>query len=352
MKTIIITGGGSGGHISPIRAVVPILKRQYSLIWIGSSHFEKNAANNLGIQFKEICSGKIRRNLTIKNIIKNIFDMFCVKCGAWQSLFFFIKNRPEKVFSTGGFVSVPVVVVAWFLRIPIIIHEQTIGFGMANKIGAFCASKILLTFEDSKKYIPQKYYNKVEVVGNPIREDLLNGSFKQLQDSLGEMLDTQKRILYITGGGQGSSLINEIIFELLPELTKKYYIIHQTGKSGIKKARSYIFDDYYSFEFINNELANIYASADIVVARAGAGTVNELDYFEIPTIFIPLRPTQNDEQTKNAEWFIKRNEGKIIHQKELTKEKLVRELFSLIERENKENRKENNSTQKILKNLI
>ena len=324
MKTIIFTGGGSGGHLAPIRAIAPELKKTKKLIWIGSSHFEKQAARDLHITFKSICSGKFRRGKNFKNLIKNFVDIFRVGCGIVQSFFILLKNKPEKIFSTGGFVSVPVVIAAWILRIPVIIHEQTIGFGLANRIAAPVAQKILLAFPESKKYIPKKYHYKIEVVGNPIREDLTKGSFENLQKFLGDNLNEEKPILYITGGGQGSQLINEVIFELLPELTQKYYVIHQTGKSGIEKAKichSNILTnvrmtngekcDYFPFEFVGAELSDIYASADIVLARAGAGTVNELDYFGVPSIFVPLRLVHNDEQTKNAEWFLKKNSSVI-----------------------------------------
>jgi UDP-N-acetylglucosamine--N-acetylmuramyl-(pentapeptide) pyrophosphoryl-undecaprenol N-acetylglucosamine transferase len=368
MKTMILTGGGSGGHLAPIRAVAPELKKKYKLIWIGSSDFEKNSARNLDIEFKKIASGKLRRGLTIKNFLKNFVDAFRVEFGAWQSLFFMIKKRPKKVFSTGGFVSVPVVISAWLLRIPVVIHEQTIGFGLANKIALPVAKKVLLAFEDSKKHIPEKYHGKIEVVGNPIREDLLGGSKENLEKLLGVTFNDKKPILYITGGGQGSQLINEVIFENVEWLTKRFYVIHQAGKSGIVKAKEFQTsiranaslkksesESYFPFGFMGNELADIYASADVVIARAGAGTVNELDFFGITSIFIPLRPTQNDEQTKNAEWFLKNNEGIIIDQNKFNTQALKNSLEKVsngsLRRNQKITHKENRAKELILKNL-
>ena len=387
MKTIILTGGGSGGHLAPIRAVVPELSKTKNLIWIGSSRFEKQAARDLHITFKSICSGKFRRGRNLKNVVKNFGDIFHVICGTLQSLFFLLRQKPEKVFSTGGFVSVPVVVAAWILRIPVVIHEQTIGFGLANSIAAPFAQKILLAFPESQKHIPKKYHSKIEVVGNPLREDLKKGNFQNLQKFLGVSLGKEKPILYITGGGQGSQLINEVIFELLSELTQRYYVIHQTGKSGIEKAQYLLpsfsshsnhssirtntrmmqdkeggsldnikSKDYFPFEFVGVELSDIYASADIVLARAGAGTVNELDYFAIPSIFVPLRPVQNDEQTKNAEWFLQNNDGNIIPQNEFNKETLMSALkkLSLKNLRRKAGRtpqKHNDATKLILKEL-
>lgn len=323
MKTIILTGGGSGGHIAPIRAVAPELLNTHKLYWVGSSHFEYNASQDLGIDFKRIKSGKMRRGFSVRNFRKNLIDLIRVKIGFIQSLFFMILHRPEKVFSTGGFVSVPVVLAAWVLRIPIYIHEQTIGFGLANKIAAMCATKILLGFTESQKYIKPKHLPKIVAVGNPIRKNLLGGNKESLQGFLMNDLVEEKPILYVTGGGQGSQLINQVIFDHIDALTKKYYVIHQTGLSGIKEAACITTTDYFCFDFVaGHELADIYACADLVLARSGAGTVNELDHFNMYGIFVPLRPVQNDEQAKNAEWFLKHNHGVIIPQNDFGYAKL------------------------------
>ncbi len=349
MKTIVLTGGGSGGHIAPILAVAPELLKTKKLYWIGSSSFEENAAQDLKIEFKKIHSGKFRRYFSLKNFI----DIFHVKIGFFQSLFFLRKVRPELVFSTGGFVSVPVVMAAWVFRIPIIIHEQTIGFGLANKIGAFCADKILLAFPESKKYISKKYHSKIEVVGNPIRSDILGGNLRGLQDFLLNDLEKNKPVMHNTGGGQGSRIINDTVFKSLETLLGKYYVIHQTGHTGIEESLKYKNDSYFPVDFVSgNDLSHIYYCTDIAVARAGAGTVNELNYFGIYSIFVPLQPVQNDEQMKNAEWFLKSNQGEIIKQNNFNKNSLMKAINnkkpSGLYRLKKSNYKENNSTNKIL----
>ena len=357
MKTIILTGGGSGGHIAPIRAVAPELLKTKKLVWIGSSHFEYNAAADMGIDFKKISSGKMRRGFSLSNIGKNILDIARVKIGFLQSFFFMIRHRPEKVFSTGGFVSIPVVIAARMLRIPVIIHEQTIGFGLANKIGAMCATKILLGFRESQKYIKAKHLPKITVVGNPIRENLLGGNKESLKGFLRSELKEDKPILYVTGGGQGSELINQVIFDHIEALTKKYYVIHQTGLVGIKQATCVTLPDYFCFDFVaGHELADIYACADMVLARSGAGTVNELDHFNIYAIFVPLRPVQNDEQTKNAEWFLKQNHGVIIPQADFGYAKLSLALeqynYGRLARDGQCTCKISESAQFILKELL
>lgn len=356
MKTIVLTGGGSGGHIAPIRAVASELQKNKELYWIGSSYFEENAAAELNIFYKKIHSGKMRRGMNIKNIFKNIIDIFWIKIGFVQSFLFLRKLRPEKVFSTGGFVSVPVVAAAWLLRIPVVVHEQTIGFGLANKIASFYSTKILLAFPESKQHISKKYHHKIEIVGNPIRTDLMNGSFEKLQKFLNNNFEQKKPMLYITGGGQGSQLINETIFELLPKLAQDYYVIHQCGKGGIEKAQKQSYADYFPFEFIGSELADIYACADIVIARSGAGTVNELDYFNIYSIFAPLQPVQNDEQMKNAEWFLQNNDGRIIKQNNFNSGVLMTRLNAIsipnLKRDEKTAHAENNSAGLIVKNIL
>ncbi len=353
-KTCVITGGGSGGHIAPVRAVAKDLAKSYTLVWIGSSSFERNAAMSLGIPFFRILSGKFRRGKSFTNFIKNFFDVFRVSFALVQSFFLLLRFKPKLIFSTGGFVSVPVVLIAALLRRLIVIHEQTIGFGLANKIGAHFAQKILLAFRDSQKYIPQKYHHKIELVGNPIREDLRKGSLQGLQEKIDFSFAEEKPLLYITGGGQGSRLINEQVWKLLPGLSEKFYIIHQCGKSGIAEGERYgrDTDGYLAFEFIGDELADIYACADVVLARAGAGTVNELAYFDIPSIFVPLRPVQNDEQTKNAQWFLKEHQGAIIEQKKFSSELLEECLssfsFDYLRRSLKQEQEDSDATTKIL----
>ena len=360
-KYIIFTGGGSGGHIAPIRAVAPILKEKgYTLKWVGSSQFEKRAAHSLNIPFISILSGKMRRGLTLKNIVRNFLDLFKVTLAFFQSLFFLLKERPKLIFSTGGFVSVPLVVAAGILRIPVVIHEQTIGFGLANKIALPFADTVLLAFEDSKKHIPKKYWKKVEVVGNPIRSDLLNGSREAFFKHFPQFQGIEKPILYITGGGQGAKQINEVVFHLLPTLLNNFLVIHQVGETGLEEAKTFaksldeeLASSYIPLGFIGEELPHIYATASFAVSRAGAGTVNEFHIFRIPTVFIPLRPTQNDEQMKNAQWFIERNEGSIIEPEKLSKEILLTHIKKLSEyNDRKREPRENDTVTHILNHIL
>ena len=351
-KYIIFTGGGSGGHIAPIRAIAPTLKEKgYTLKWVGSSQFEKRAAHSLNIPFISILSGKMRRGLTLKNIVRNFLDLFKVALAFFQSLFFLLEERPKLIFSTGGFVSVPLVVAAGVLRIPVVIHEQTIGFGLANKIALPFADRILLAFEDSKKHIPKKYWRKIEVVGNPVRSELLNGSREAFFEHFPQFREKEKPILYITGGGQGAKQINEVVFQLLSLLLNDFLVIHQAGEIGVEKAKTIahsldeeLKDSYIPLGFIGEELPHIYATASFAVSRAGAGTVNEFHTFRIPTVFIPLRPTQDDEQMKNAQWFVERNSGSIIEPENLSKEELLAHIRKLSEYDEQELEPRKNET--------
>lgn len=355
MNTIIVTGGGSGGHIAPIRAIGPSLKKERKVVWMGTSDFEKHGSQLIDVEFKKIMSGKMRRGLNFSNLWRNFVDLFRVEIGFWQSLFFMRKVKPEIVFSTGGFVSVPVVLAAWFLRIPVVIHEQTIGFGLSNKIAAMFAKKILIAFEDSRSYISKKHHSKIELVGNPVREKLLGGNKKNLEEHLEIELKEDKPILYITGGGRGSKRMNDVVEKNLESLCAKFYVIHQTGMFGIARAKKNDIKDYFPYQFIGKELADIYACADLVLSRAGAGTVNELDHFGIYGIFVPLRPVQNDEQTKNAEWFLRSNKGAIIPQDDFSSSTFLLELekfrYDGLLRDKKNEYKNSPSSDLILKNL-
>lgn len=337
---IVVTGGGSGGHVAPLKAVVPVLQQKYGndlvCTWIGSKQFEEDAANDLGVGFKKIHSGKLRRYFSWQNL----FDAFKVEAAFWQSLYYLIRLRPRVVVSTGGFVSVPVVIAAWFLYIPVITHEQTIALGLANKINAYFSKKILLGFEDSKNHFSKSQQKKITVVGNPIRKSVMGGDFDGLQESFSDLnFENDKPLLYITGGSQGSSIMNEIVWNNLEYLLETFMVIHQCGKNGVEKSKE-IFaqlnkeqkQSYWCGAFVKAELKHVYACADVVFARSGAGTVNELAVFRIPSVFVPLAIAQQNEQFKNAQWFLKQPDcdGEIIEEHELTDEKLQKAFVGIL----------------------
>lgn len=325
---ILFTGGGSWGHISPIVSVYPYLKRDSKFTefyWIGSADFEKKAAEDLNIMYIHMRTAKVRRYMSWKNVT-DIFVLFI----SLFSTFKILRNiKPDVIFSSGGYVSVPVVLIGKLLHIKIIMHEQTVSLGLANKVGTMVADKILLSSDMSLPFIKSKLYSKVAMVGNPIREEL----FKPAElVKYFNFKDSEKKILYITGGSQGCKIINDVIFELLPKLGQSFNIIHQCGKSDYEKGKEFvaIYPDFYiAKEFIGEEIAAIYQHADIVITRAGANTVNELAAFDIPSIFVPLEPCNNDEQRKNAESFLKSHKGVIIKQDLLSTNTMLEAIENL-----------------------
>jgi len=328
-KSIVFAGGGSGGHVAPIRAVIPGIKDSdhfSALYWIGTERFEQKAASELGVTFIKISTGKLRRYFDLKNFS----DVFLTVLAVLRCVAILLRIKPEVVFASGGFVSVPVVLAAKLLRVKIVIHEQTMALGMANRISSVCANRILLGFASSTLHLPFGGAAKATVVGNPVNKSLLvKGDVRRHFP----ISSKAKKIVYVTGGSQGATIINKNIWKILPKLVAKdWCVIHQCGKYDIAAARqleSRYRGYYFAAEYLEGELASIYQSADIVISRSGAGTVNELAYFGIPAVLVPLEPNDNGEQKMNARDFIQRCPGAIVKQPELTPEALWRAIASL-----------------------
>lgn len=365
---IAITGGGSGGHIMPALSIIDRLKRfsqekdiDFSIIYIGSKNgIEKELALKNQINYFEISTGKLRRYFSKENVI----DIFRILKGIFDSLKIFKKNKFDLLFSTGGFVSVPSVIAANLKKIPIIIHEQTVDAGLANKIAAKFASIIALTFEESKKYFPK---NKTILTGIPLREEIFKGdkekSYKKF--NLNKNLPT----IYFTGGGLGCHLLNNTAKNIIPDLLEKCNIIFQTGNADNGKDYNlflklkdelplYKKDRFIVYNFINKDLADILAITDLAIGRSGAGTVNEFMALKIPAIFIPLKIATKQEQLKNAMIAVKIGGAEIIEEDNLTPlillKKIEEILFSgkIVEMKRNLNKKEiKNGTESII-NII
>ncbi len=335
---IIFTGGGSGGHTMPALAMIQAIKEyskeiEFSILYIGSyDGVEKELLENYNINYKSICTGKLRRYLSINNFI----DIFKIIRGINQSKKIIKEFAPDILVSTGGFVSVPPVISAKRQKVPIIIHEQTIDAGLANKIASKFADKIAITFPESKKYFPQ---NKITLTGIPLRRELFNGNKDELFKKFN--LDKNLPLIYFTGGGLGCHILNITAIKILPEILDKCNVIFQTGKAlngndfiemkkfkesldNKKKNRLVIFD------FINKELPDIYAAADLAVSRSGAGTVNELMSLSIPTIFIPLAISTKNEQLRNAQFVENINGGIIIEENQLNPGVLLKNINDIL----------------------
>ncbi|OFZ45935.1 MAG: hypothetical protein A2381_19585 [Bdellovibrionales bacterium RIFOXYB1_FULL_37_110] len=297
MKTIFFTGGGSGGHaISAITIInkikhKPNLKIQY----IGSyDGIEKKLVNNINIEYKAILTGKLRRYISFKNLV----DIFKVFLAIFQVLFFLMckKNKDSLLFSTGGFVSVPPVIAASLLKIPVYVHEQTSRIGLANLIASKFAFKVFISFEETKKFLPP---SKTIFSGYPVRDECYQENIILDKIKGIKLKEIEKPILFVTGGGNGSDLVNRLLEKNLNILKQKFFIIHQAGINHLAKYQRYEDSDYMAIDFVDN-IIDIFKLSCVVISRSGAGTVAEMIALGKPSIFIPLKIAQKNEQYHNA----------------------------------------------------
>lgn len=318
---IALTGGGTAGHVSLHLALMASMQaRGWQLSYVGSKGIERELIAKTGLPFFVIASGKLRRYLSVENVL----DIFRVFLGLCQSLVHFLAHRPDAVFSKGGFVSVPVVVAAWILRIPVIIHESDVTPGLANRIAGTFAKKIMYSFPETAAYLQQ---HKSVYVGPVVRSDLLSGDRSRGLALCGfDPADGRKNILII-GGSQGAQKINEAIEQALDILCQNYRVIHLTGKGkmiGRKNDR-----DYAAFEFLSEELKDIFAAADLAVGRAGANSIFELLALNKPMLLIPLEAGSRGDQLLNARSFEKKQWAQILREADLNSTALIENIKGL-----------------------
>lgn len=295
MKKIVFTGGGSGGHVMPALTIIKNLQERYAqqleISYIGGAGYIESAlVPQHGIAFRAIKTGKLRRYFSWQNFL----DIFRLSVGVMQSLLYLLKLKRKSdliVFSTGGFVTVPVCIAAWILRIPIFIHEQTTQVGLANKITSLLARKVFISFENSRKFFPK---HKTFYSGYPIRPDFFAPA------SLSLSFPEERPLLFVTGGGNGAQILNEKVKSELNELKERFNIVHQVGGLFLKEFASLEDDSYRVYDFITDDLVALFQKADIIISRAGAGTVCELLSISKRSIFVPLKIAQKNEQYFNA----------------------------------------------------
>ncbi len=319
MKKIILTGGGTAGHVTPNIALMPRLKELgYEIHYIGSyDGIEKKLIEEMGIPYYGISSGKLRRYFDLRNFI----DPFKVLRGYFQSKKLMKKLKPDIVFSKGGFVSVPVARAAAKKKIPVIIHESDMTPGLANKLALPKAEKICCNFPETKNHLPE---GKAVVTGTPIRTELFEGDREAARKFCG-FTDDKPVILFI-GGSTGSQIINDTLSACLDELLKTYNVIHLCGK-GKANAANNGKKGYVQYEYIKKELADLFALADIAISRAGANAICELLALRKPNILIPLSRAQSrGDQILNAESFEKSGYSKVIQEEELTADSLLKAI--------------------------
>ena len=325
MKKIVLTGGGTAGHVTPNIALFPGLKeRGFEIQYIGSyDGIEKKMIEAEGIPYLGISSGKFRRNLDPKNVT----DVHRIFKGAREATNFLREYKPDIVFSKGGYVAVPVVRAAKWLHIPVIIHESDLTPGLANKLCFRAADKICCNFPETLKYLPKE---KSVLSGSPIRAELLSGSREAGLRFAG--LSGEKPVLLMIGGSLGAKKLNEMLRAALPELTKKYDVIHITGKGNLDESLLET-AGYRQFEFISAELKDVFAASDIVFSRAGANAITELLALCKPNLLVPLpKESSRGDQILNAASFEKQGYSMVMAQADLTPEKLTAALNDLFEK--------------------
>lgn len=348
-KKILITGGGSGGHISAATAILDGIKAIYpntlkQVLYVGSNlgmvgekgsiSLEEKLVGATDTPYISIRAGKLQRYMS-RDTIKLLFGVFGGIIDSWKVIRSF---KPDLIISTGGFVTVPICLVGWLLKIPIYIHEQTAAVGLTNKISARFAKRVYTSFPQSKQFFPKE---KVLHVGNAVREKVLQTDGKgEVVDAIKKMINKKatKPIILVTGGGQGSHKINITIRSMLRYLVEEFQIILQTGdnqvykdyqilKTDWRRLPANLQDSFFPTKYISaDEIGFAFANADFHIGRAGANFVYEIGVTRLPSIFIPIPWVTHNEQEKNAQTLVDIGLAKILPEGELSPERLFSEI--------------------------
>ncbi len=325
MKKIVMTGGGTAGHVTPNIALMPRIREAgYEISYIGSYEgMEKEMIEETGTPYYGISTGKFRRYFDIKNFT----DPFRVIKGYFEARKYLKQIRPDIVFSKGGFVAVPVVLAAGSLKIPAIIHESDMTPGLANKICFRSASRICCNFPETMEMLPR---DKAVLTGSPIRAQLFNGDRARGLAFCG--FNENKPVILIIGGSLGASAVNAAVRSVLTQLLEKYQVIHLCGKGKLDPSLDNT-EGYVQYEFINEELADLMAAADVVISRAGANAVCELLALRKPNILIPLPSSSSrGDQLLNAQSFERQGYSYLLPEEEITDEKLLSVIDTVYDR--------------------
>ena len=333
---IVLTGGHAA--TTAVSVIETLLKQSskrfvWEIYWIGVQTsiegqkvptLEKNVFPKMGVNFRPIIAGRLQRRLSLWTIP----SLTKIPIGFILAFWELVRIKPRVILSFGGYAAFPVVLAGYLLRIPIVIHEQTVAAGRANKYSAFFAKKVALARKESLKYFPQ---NKCVVIGNPIMSQILNVPKKFKPGS--------PFTLFVTGGSRGAVFINSLIAEILPKLLNKFIVIHQTGYLDYKKytkLRSQLpqelRDKYEVYDMIDPmQMDGFYRRADLIISRAGANTVSEIMCVEIPSILIPIPWTYEDEQSKNAALASQFGIAKVCNQDTLRAPSLYKEILFMVD---------------------
>ena len=324
MKKLLLTGGGTAGHVTPNIAMLPLLREQgYDISYIGSYNgIEKKLITEQNVPYYGISTGKLRRYFDLKNLT----DPFRVIKGCFEARKLIRTIKPDVVFSKGGFVSVPVVLAAHREHIPVIIHESDMTPGLANKICIPYANKVCCNFPETVAMIPD---GKGILTGTPIRAELSQGDRQTGLDLC--HFTSNMPVIMVIGGSLGAQHVNEAIRSILPSLLERFQVVHLCGKGKVDES-FYSTTGYYQFDYIDKELKDLFAAADIVVSRAGANAIFELLSLNKPNLLIPLPAgASRGDQILNAQSFKKQGFSMVLPEEELTNESLYLAICNLYE---------------------
>lgn len=313
---VIITGGGTGGHIMPLLAVAEELRsKKAALLFVGSGlEMEKKAAKKLKIDYKSVLSGKYRRYFAWQNFV----DPFRIAIGFFQSLGIILVFKPKVIFAKGGYVTFPAVLAGWVLRVPIITHESDVIMGLANRWEARLAQKICVGYPIEN--FPELPLNKLVFTGNPVSKQFSNITVKQLSN---------KPIILVTGGSQGARFINQIIAAIMPKLSQKYQVIHIAGENDYEWLKKNSWPGYKPYGF-TEKFPELMKKADLIISRAGANTLSEISVLKKPSILIPLPTSASDHQLANAKIYEKNGASVVVSEKGLTPDNFLDIIENLI----------------------
>ncbi len=298
-KVVLFTGGGSGGHVFPGVAVIEKLRRSdpsLDIRWIGSrSPLEQDIVRRFAIPFLSIPSGKLRRYLSPRNVV----DLFKIAAGVVKSLSILSRVKPRLLFSKGGFVSVPPVLAARLLGVPVVSHESDFDPGLATRINSRFSAAICVAYEETRSSFPEALRSRVVVTGNPVRSEIFAGDRAHGRALLG--VPDRMPVVLVLGGSQGSQEVNGLAEEAAELLRGSVFVAHQTGRADFRQSHR---ENYVTADFFADSYPDVLAAADVVVCRSGAGTLWELSALGKPSVLIPLgRASSRGDQLRNADHY-------------------------------------------------
>lgn len=327
MERVVFTGGGTGGHIYPIIAIARELRkinREVELFFLGPNNF-KDVLEKEGIKTGTILAAKIRRYFSLNNLI----DILKAPIGLLQTFWHMFIWMPDAVFNKGGYGGVPIVLVAWLFRIPVLTHESDSIPGLANRFASKFSKRIAISFPSTEKYFKKE---KTALIGNPVRREIVD--YKNIEEAKRILqIVTDKPVIFIFGGSQGAQIINEIILAILPSLLENYEVIHQAGARNFQAIEARIYpghSSYHLFPFLNEErMKAAFLLSTLVISRAG-GSIFEIAACAKPSILIPLPNAAGNHQRENAYQYAQYGGAVVLEQTNLTPNILLTQINKVV----------------------